>query len=135
MKTNISLTFIFCALCFVAQAQVGSIVYNQPSTLNQLIKDNTLYNKANNTTQGYRIQLYLGDNRETMNALKAQFVLAYPNVVPYASYEQPNFKLRVGDYRNRFEAFFALKKVEVRFENARLVNDKIMVRSPAKPTF
>jgi hypothetical protein len=136
MKKYIFVAFLICsAMCHAAvcHAQVSSITYNQPNTLNQLIKDNAAYNRANNTTQGYRIQLYLGDNREAMNALKTEFVAAFPSIVVYPSYEQPNFKLRTGDYRTRFEAYYMLKKVQVRFANARLVNDKIMVRLPAKP--
>lgn len=54
--------------------------------------------------QGYRIQIYSGSSHKDANKAKADFLKIYETPVPYLVYKQPNYKVRVGDFRNRIEA-------------------------------
>ncbi len=74
---------------------------------------------------GYRIQLYMGADRKQALAIKAQMLNMYPGLPIYMDYEQPYFKIRVGDYRNRFEALKIFHDLQAKFKGISVVPDKI----------
>jgi hypothetical protein len=61
-------------------------------------------NEEKPTISGYRIQIYLGSIRKEAMKTKADFLQNYSNINIYLDYLQPNYKVRVGDFRNRIEA-------------------------------
>ena len=56
------------------------------------------------TMQGYRVQLGSSANRNEILDMKTQFLRHHPEVRAYVTYQQPYFKLRVGDFEQRGEA-------------------------------
>ncbi len=75
--------------------------------------------------QGFRVQLYYGGNRTEALELKSKFAQLHPEVESYLIYQQPYFRLRVGDFRSRLEAYKLMKKVEKEFPSVFIVNDEI----------
>lgn len=75
--------------------------------------------------QGFRVQLYYGGNRTEALELKSKFAQLHPDVESYLIYQQPYFRLRVGDFRSRLEAYKLMKKVEKEFPSVFIVNDEI----------
>ncbi|MGY6561996.1 MAG: SPOR domain-containing protein [Luteibaculaceae bacterium] len=73
---------------------------------------------------GFRIQIFFG-SREESNKFRAKFLEEFPNEKVYVSYLAPNFRVRVGDYRNRFEAEKNKKRFSKHFPNCYIVPDKI----------
>ena len=76
---------------------------------------------------GFRVQLYFGRERVRANQLKADFLQEYADVGAYVIYHQPNFKLRVGDFKTRLEAKKFLQEVQTRFAVAFIVSDDVML--------
>lgn len=77
---------------------------------------------------GYRIQLIArsGNNsKKDANDVKATFLAKYPEVPAYVLYQQPNFKVRVGDFRDRFAAYRFYKELKADFPAAFIVRDEI----------
>jgi hypothetical protein len=77
---------------------------------------------------GFRVQIFFssGNNsKKAVNDTKAQFLKLFPDVPTYIVYHSPNFKLRVGNFRTRFEAYAFYEKVRKDFPSAFVVNDKI----------
>lgn len=80
---------------------------------------------------GFRIQIYSGsgnDARDKAYHLKQQFLDKFPEFDPdltYIIYHVPNFKLRVGDFRNKNEAFEFYHQVRRYFPNSYMVKSKI----------
>ena len=62
---------------------------------------------------------------ERMNTLKNDFLQEYPEMGAYVIYQQPNFKLRVGDFKTRLEASKFLTEMQTRFAMAFIVNDEV----------
>ena len=56
------------------------------------------------TIHGFRVQLTSSANRNEINSLKSEFMKAHPDVRTYMTYQQPYFKLRVGDFEERTDA-------------------------------
>jgi hypothetical protein len=81
-------------------------------------------NKESLYISGFRIQIFFG-NRTESNNFKARFLELYPDEKVYVSYLAPNFRVRVGDYRNRFKAEKQKKIFSEHFPNCYIVPDQI----------
>ena len=82
-------------------------------------------NHEKQTMPGYRIQVYFGSQRSKANELRAKFAQRFPDINAVVSYQQPNFKVRAGDFRTRMEAQSKLEMVEKEFPGAFVVPDEI----------
>jgi len=70
-------------------------------------------NSHNGKARGYRIQIYNGIDRNKAKAIQSDFIKSHPGVSAYLIYNQPHFRVRVGNFRNRSEAttlYQALRK-------------------------
>jgi hypothetical protein len=47
----------------------------------------------------------------------------------YIIYQQPNFKIRVGDFRTRLEAMKFLKELQLKYATAFIVRDDVKLPS------
>ncbi len=77
---------------------------------------------------GYRVQLTSESGQGSQaraNEVKARFVSNYKDVDAYLVWEAPNFKIRVGDFRTKFEAAMFWKQIQAEFPNSYVVEDKI----------
>lgn len=82
-------------------------------------------NQQNPVIDGYRIQLASGANRNNINDIKAKFYAKFPEDRPYIIYQQPNFKLRVGNYRTKLDAARMLLEVKKHFADAFIIRDEL----------
>lgn len=96
----------------------------------EVIEDNNLgvlIEKYNSTKKdiGFRVQIHSGLAR--VETLKAQtnFIKLYPDVSTYVIYQQPNFKLRVGDFENRLEVNHFYEEMKETFPGAFIIQDEI----------
>jgi len=103
----------------------SSIIITKDSRFDDLVNKQKDQNLVNQTMHGYRIQIYFGSNRQKASELKLEFASKYPNVPTYLSYQQPNFKLRVGDYLNRFEAQKFLNEINGNYQTSFIVPDDV----------
>mgnify|MGYP006189376199 CR=1 FL=1 len=84
------------------------------------------YNE-NKTYTGYRIQIYSGKEREAANKIREEFLKTRPEVAAHLIYQQPNFKLRVGDFTNRLEALRFFENIKGSFPSAFVIKDEIKI--------
>lgn len=92
---------------------------------NLLVEKHKKINVLKRTMPGYRIQIYFGDQRQQAFILKSAFQTVYPETPAYVVYQQPHFKVRVGDFKTRLEAMGFLIKMEGAFEQAFIVQDEV----------
>lgn len=128
------LTVILSTLCFCGFAQnKGSLQLNQDDRIDRLKQRQREVYSENNTTNGYRVQIFMEIGNEAVDhaqATKASFSEAFPGLPVYLSYEQPYYRLRVGDFRNRVEAEKYLRLIKPRFNLAFVTAD--VINPPAK---
>ena len=74
---------------------------------------------------GYRVQIFTGKNRDEASKMKALFINLFPDVDNYLVYEEPNYKVRVGDFLAKIGARELCEKVN---KNATL-NGAFVVKS------
>ena len=78
-------------------------------------------------TDGYTIQIYLGDKREeaenTVEKLFEYDSLIKSNTI----FTQPNYRVKTGTFEDRFKANFEYKKLKKSFPNAIIIPEKIKI--------
>ncbi len=78
--------------------------------------------------QGYRIQIHMDSGNQARlrtQRMRAEFEQAYPGVGVYVVYEEPHFKLRVGDFRSRLDARRFLERIVSDYPAAYIVGTTI----------
>lgn len=76
--------------------------------------------------KGYRVQIYFGADKSKANAEKAKFLSRGNDPThAYEFYDVPNFKIRVGDFRTKLDAYRYLKKIKGEFPQAFIVESEI----------
>ena len=118
----IFLLFLFCIGAFTCQAQ-----YKDDSLAHELVKKHILLNASKQTVPGYRIQLFFGGQREKAYEIRSEYLKEFPQTGAYVMYQQPNFKVRVGDCRTRLEALKLLKEIQPVFNAAFIVKDEVKI--------
>ncbi len=122
IKRALVLGFVLM-LIKTASAQYVQVIGN--AELDTLVQRNIESNQLTNGIQGYRVQIFFGSDRKAANDARTQFLQLYPNTEAYLLYQQPNFKVRVGDFRTQQEAQAMFKELLRHFERVFLVPDKI----------
>lgn len=128
-RPNTAILFLFLIMGpFYAQQKNDTSIVNvvQDKRIKDLIDRQIKANEKNNgRIEGYRVQIHFSNERSRARDVKAKFLMKYQNVGAYEKYEQPNFKIRVGDFRTRLEAYKFLKEISVDFPGSFIVQDEI----------
>lgn len=96
--------------------------------LTGLMKTKLSLSESNPTIEGYRVQIYFasGNNsRKMVNDVRTQFLIKHPDVGAYEIWQAPNFKVRVGDFRTKLEAYKFYKEIKADFPSSFIVTDNI----------
>lgn len=78
------------------------------------------------STDGYRVQIYSGAQRQAAYNAQAKFQERFPYQRTYISYREPNFKVHVGDFRTRLEAEKMMHDLKPWFSGMFIVTEKII---------
>ncbi|MDX5418831.1 MAG: sporulation protein [Hymenobacteraceae bacterium] len=84
-------------------------------------------NKNIKYAQGYRILAYNGSERQTVMDLRKAIIGRIPEQKDYLTYQQPNFRLKIGDYFSRIEAQQVLNQISDLIPNAQIVQEQINI--------
>lgn len=122
--------FITLALivCCVAGFSQNSVQYNIESAIVTIQDDYVKTWRRLGEVDGYRIQIaaVTGTNsRSTAENERFLFRGRFPETPAYISYMEPYFRIRVGNYKTRLEAYFALVEIRTAYPNAYIIPDKI----------
>ncbi|MFI5222419.1 MAG: SPOR domain-containing protein [Bacteroidia bacterium] len=110
---------------FSSNAQNKFVTIQGDVALDTMVNRNIEWNKTANGIPGFRIQIFFGSERKAAHDAKEKFQQKHPGFDAYLIYQQPYFKVRVGDFRTKLEAQPLLKKVLPEFDRVFIVPDKI----------
>jgi hypothetical protein len=102
-----------------------SLIMNADPRVTKLQQQYVELNKIKQSSAGYRIQIHFGNEREKAKDIKTKFLQAFPDIPAYDSYQSPNFRVRVGDFRSKLEASKYLKQISGSFPSSFIVTDNI----------
>ncbi|GGH01153.1 hypothetical protein GCM10007415_41510 [Parapedobacter pyrenivorans] len=79
------------------------------------------------TAMGFRVQIYSGSDRTEAYAEQARFKKLYKDIDTYLSYEEPNYRVKVGDFRSRSEAQDLMQGLRRQFHNVFVFTEEIYI--------
>lgn len=85
-------------------------------------------NARNPETEGYRVQIFLESgtySKSKATGVKQSFEAKYPGVKAYLMFKEPNYIVRVGNFRTADEAYGFKKEISVDYPNAYPVVDRV----------
>lgn len=122
----------FIVLFFTAGATAqtrGKLEIIKDARIDTLAARRAELNKATGldatTASGYRVQIFSGSNRKEAYDIQAKFLEQFPDMRSYIIYSEPNFKVRVGDFRTRLEAEKAEEDLKKVFAGMFIIPEKI----------
>lgn len=74
---------------------------------------------------GYRVQIFYGSDRREVFNEQSKFNNSYPELNTYITYKQPNYYLRVGDFRTRLDAQRFMNELRGTFPTLFIFREKI----------
>ncbi len=99
--------------------------HDQTAVVDNKLKEITSHSGTSRTAQGFTIQVYSGTSREQASQAKTQVYRILPNSRPETKYEQPIYKVRVGEFGNRLEAQNAYAELLGEFPDAIVIPARI----------
>lgn len=79
------------------------------------------------TALGFRVQIYTGPSRSEAYAAQSKFQRMYNDISTYVSYTQPNYRVKVGDFRSRSEAQAIMRELRKDFTAVFLFTEQVNV--------
>lgn len=85
------------------------------------------YNQKIISADGYRILIYTGTSSEEARNQRNNIYAVLPLDKSYTEWKSPHFKVKVGDFIDKLEAYYAYAKIVKVFPNAIVVPDKVNI--------
>ncbi len=143
---------ILCFACmgfsFATKAQQTGIVEVHRDTLISLLQDFRADHEINPVTartvslgtkpvdkskatrvkkRGFRVQIYSGNNRNEAYAVQSRFRNEYTAIDSYINYDEPNYRVKVGDFTSRSEANNFMRILRSQYSNVFVFQEDIWV--------
>lgn len=134
---KIIVTFLSCLFAVGVSAQTRGIVtvVKDPlidSLIAKRIQLNTVKTSSGPakpgpavSSMGYRVQVFYGSDRRQVFNQQTKFNSLFPEYNTYITYKEPNYYLRVGDFRTRLEAQHFLNELKSVFPTLFIFREKI----------
>lgn len=135
MKIYLLFVFLICVNQSFAQKR-GVVTEVKDPLIDSLIAKRIALNTVKPTTtnpvskaifngMGYRIQIFYGSDRRVAFGEQTRFQTLYPSIRTYITYKEPNYYLKVGDFRTRMEAQAFLNELRGAFTTLFIFREKI----------
>lgn len=105
----------------------GRVEIKGDVAVSQLVQKHIELNERVRTIPGYRIQIAsLSGTASKSRAfeMKDRIRASYPGVEAYVVFDEPNFKVKVGDFRTRLEAYVFLQRIRTEYPGT-VIRDNI----------
>jgi hypothetical protein len=134
---KIYLLFLILIISTKVFAQTkGEVIVVKDPLIDSLIAKRIELNRAKPTTtnpvsktivsqMGYRVQIFYGSNRREAFNEQSKFKASYPKLNSYITYREPNYYLRVGDFRSRLDAQRFLNELKPSYPTLFIFREKI----------
>lgn len=123
------LTVICTIAAGIAFTQTGNITITDNAGATELVEKHIYFNKEHNELPGWRIQVFASKSLLEAKDVKSSFLSGNDDMDAAIVFEAPNYKVRVGNYHNRFEANRDLQMILTYYPNAFICRDMIKINN------
>lgn len=120
---------------FAQSPNEGNSVVITDERIDSLLQLHIDHNAEFPVFQGYRIQILMASGNDALDLTeeaKEEFLEKYPDIPVYLTFGEPNYRVRVGDFRTRLEAEKFLQKISRKYPGAWVTQDNIHFPSLSK---
>jgi len=96
--------------------------------LDAILDTIAMRNKSVKFTNGFRIQIYVGNDRKSADDAKIYTYQKYPELYPYLSYQQPIYKVKIGDFLSRMDAEKYYSDLKDLYPSAMILPDRVEIK-------
>jgi hypothetical protein len=134
MKNALVLFLVFLGYSAIAQKpDTGYVNIHADQRLAVVVNKPTNVNRGFiGKVRGFRVQIYNGNDRKKASQAKLDFMRAFPGVRSYLVYNNPQFRVRAGDFRSRKDAMDLYNKVSAKFNPCMIVPDVVNINTVRK---
>ena len=122
MMMKRGLLALVCALLATAavsaQTRKGRVEITGDVKVSELVKKHIEFNERVQTVPGYRVQIAAlsgANSRNQAFELKRKFKEEYPDVEVYIIFTEPNFRIKVGDFTSKLDAYVFMQRIKDRY--------------------
>lgn len=137
----LGLSFLLFSFAALAQNKKGSLEIVKDPMIDLLQQSRIVFNNTpsevepevrnekgtRGTALGFRIQIFSGSSRNEAYAIQARFQQRYDDISTYITYTQPNYRVKVGDFRSRSEAESFMTELRKSYPSVFLFTEQIYV--------
>lgn len=124
---KVIITFLF--IVFYIGNIYSQVAVHADTAVNHILEQHIALNeKMEGKMIGFCVQICFesGNNsREKAEKTRMMFLSKYPQVSAHVSFKEPNFRVRVGDFRTRAEARGFKEKIMFDFPSAFVIKDEV----------
>lgn len=113
----------------------GEVEYKMEPDIYRLVNLHKAEMSEGGLIDGFRVQLFAGSNLGTANKIKSDFNIEYDEQEAYLDWDQPTFRVRVGNFLTRNEARIFCNELKSRFPGAFVVSEMVERPELRKPKF
>ena len=96
--------------------------------LDAILDTIAMRNKSVKFANGFRIQIYVGNDRKSADDAKIYTYQKYPEIYPYLSYQQPIYKVKIGDFLSRMDAERYYSDIKDLYPSAMILPDRVEIK-------
>ncbi|WP_276359059.1 SPOR domain-containing protein [Daejeonella sp. H1SJ63] len=132
-KIIIGLLLFAASFLNAAAQEKGRVVVVKDPKIDSLIAKRLELNKStvpgkSIMVSGFRVQVFSGLDRQQVYAEQTKFKSRFPGTGTYITYTQPNYRLRVGDFRTRLEAEKFMNELKKYYSSMFIFSELIILR-------
>ncbi len=122
------LLLVLTVVAVATYAQQGSVVVKADPRVDSLIAMHVAHGRAYPLVEGYRIQIFKDSGNDALDEahlVMDKFHEDFPEIAAYLSFQEPYYRVRVGDFKTRLDALGQLEKIKKKFRNVWVIKDYI----------
>ena len=96
--------------------------------VDKVLDSMSVHNKNIRYSSGYRIQVYVGNERREVDEAKSYIYQNFPELNTYLTFSQPTYRMKAGDFTSRLDAERYYATIRQRYSMAMIVPEKIDIR-------
>tara|TARA_B100000497_G_C7673095_1_gene406292 strand:- start:1539 stop:1946 length:408 start_codon:yes stop_codon:yes gene_type:complete len=117
--------YIFC-ICLISTSVVSQntvIDDKNDSRIDSLISKQIQINSLKKGVDGFRVQIHhnQSQSREESQKVRARFSQDFPHLKTYLEFKSPYYKIQVGDFITRIEAYKVQKEISKKYRGTYIV--------------
>ncbi len=119
-----SLYFLcFCLISSTIVSQNTLINKKSDSRIDSLVSKQILINSLKKGVDGFRVQIHhnQSQSREESQKVRARFSQDFPHLKTYLKFKSPYYKIQVGDFITKIEAYKVQKEISRKYRGTYIV--------------